>query len=101
MSPSTAAAFSAKSNNGVVSYSRDGEFSLDANQGVIVNSEGAQNVTGYPASAAGTITSAPPAPLDPVPGVGSGTCRLGNQHGDPRSQLNLDSRATVSDGCAI
>jgi flagellar hook protein FlgE len=48
-------------NNGITSYTRDGEFSLN-NAGVIVNAAG-QELLGYPASANGTITSAPPVPL--------------------------------------
>jgi flagellar hook protein FlgE len=75
-------------NNGVVSYSRDGEFSLNAN-GVIVNSAGAQ-LTGYPANAAGSITSTPPVPLSlsqsPVPPLATSTSSI---------SLNLDSGATV------
>jgi len=55
--------------NGVVSYSRDGQFSLDAT-GNIVNNNGSQ-ITGYPADATGAISSAPPVPLTlsqaPVP----------------------------------
>jgi flagellar hook protein FlgE len=47
--------------NGLVTYSRAGEFSLDAN-GNIVSSTGSQ-LTGYPANANGTISSAPPVPL--------------------------------------
>jgi flagellar hook protein FlgE len=48
-------------NNGAISYSRDGEFSLDKN-GYLVNSAGAQ-LTGYPASAAGVVTPTTPQPL--------------------------------------
>ena len=48
-------------NNGIVSYSRDGQFSLNAS-GQIVNTAGAQ-LTGYPVDANGNITSAPPVPL--------------------------------------
>jgi len=74
-------------NNGIVSYSRDGQFSLNAS-GQIVNTAGAQ-LTGYPANAAGTITSAPPAPLSlsqtPVPPQATSTSSL---------SLNLDSGAT-------
>jgi flagellar hook protein FlgE len=47
--------------NGLTSYSRDGEFSLN-NNGQIVNAAGLQ-VLGYPASAGGTITSGTPSPL--------------------------------------
>jgi flagellar hook protein FlgE len=46
---------------GVVTFSRDGEFSLNAN-GYIVDSSGAQ-LTGYPASANGTISPSTPVPI--------------------------------------
>jgi flagellar hook protein FlgE len=47
--------------NGSVTYTRNGQFSLDKN-GYIVNSTG-QNLTGYPASASGGVTSATPVAL--------------------------------------
>lgn len=46
---------------GVISYSRDGEFSLNSG-GYIVNSSGAQ-LTGYPANANGTISPSTPVPI--------------------------------------
>jgi flagellar hook protein FlgE len=49
------------STGGVITYTRDGEFSLDKN-GFIVGNSGAK-VTGYPADASGNISSAPPQPL--------------------------------------
>lgn len=73
---------------GVVSYSRDGEFSLDKS-GYIVNSSGEQ-LTGYPANAAGTISPSTPVPL-----------QLSLANIAPKStanaslSLNLDSRSTV------
>ena len=74
-------------NNGITSYSRDGQFSLNSS-GQIVNTEGAQ-LTGYPADASGNITSAPPVPLTlsqaPVPPQVTSTSAL---------SLNLDSGAT-------
>lgn len=74
-------------NNGIVSYSRDGQFQLNAS-GFIVNSSGAQ-ITGYPAAANGTISSAPPAPLSlsqqPVPPQATSTASI---------SLNLNSSAT-------
>jgi flagellar hook protein FlgE len=80
--------FFRETKNGVVSYSRDGEFSLDAN-GNIVNSSGAQ-LTGYPVTANGTISSAPPVPLTlsqaPVAPSATTTASL---------SLNLDSSATA------
>jgi len=53
--------FFRETTNGVVSYSRDGQFSLNAN-GNIVNSLGSM-LTGYAATATGAISSAPPVPL--------------------------------------
>jgi len=74
--------------NGVVSYSRDGQFSLDAN-GNIVNTNGSQ-VTGYPADTTGKISSAPPVPLTlseaPVPPSVTTTATL---------SLNLNSTAAA------
>jgi flagellar hook protein FlgE len=50
------------SNNGTISYSRNGQFQLDKN-GYIVNSAG-QNLTGYPASVNGlSVTTASPSNL--------------------------------------
>ena len=74
--------------NGIVSYSRDGQFSLDAT-GNIVNSSGAQ-ITGYPADATGNISSAPPVPLTlsqaPVPPAATTTASV---------SLNLNASATA------
>jgi len=73
---------------GVVSYSRDGQFSLNSN-GYIVNSSGAQ-LTGYPANANGTISPSTPVPI-----------RLSLANIAPKStanaavSLNLDSRSTT------
>lgn len=49
------------STNGTISYSRDGQFQVNA-QGYLVNSTGAQ-ITGYPASATGAIQTGSPVPL--------------------------------------
>ena len=49
------------SNGGSISYTRNGQFSLDKN-GFIVTDTGA-NLTGYPASAAGVVTPTTPVPL--------------------------------------
>jgi flagellar hook protein FlgE len=73
---------------GVVSYSRDGEFSLDKN-GFLVNSSNAQ-LTGYPANANGTISPSTPVPI-----------QLSLANIAPKAtanaslSLNLDSRSTV------
>jgi len=74
--------------NGVVSYSRDGAFSLNSN-GYIVNSSGAQ-LTGYPANATGTISPTTPAPIQlslaNIAPQGTTNASL---------SLNLDSRSIV------
>jgi len=73
-------------NNGITSYSRDGEFQLNAN-GVVVNSSGAQ-LLGYPA-VNGVISQAPPVPLTlsqaPVPPAATTTATL---------SVNLDAGST-------
>jgi len=72
---------------GALSYSRDGEFSLNSN-GYIVNSSGAQ-LTGYPANANGTISPSTPVPIQlslaNIPPKASANVSL---------SLNLDSRST-------
>jgi flagellar hook protein FlgE len=73
---------------GVVTYSRDGEFQLDKN-GFLVDSNGAQ-LTGYPASANGTISPSTPVPI-----------QLSLANIAPKAtanaslSLNLDSRSTT------
>ena len=71
---------------GVISYARDGQFSLDKN-GFIVNSTGAQ-LTGYPANANGTISPSTPLPIQ---------LSLGNiapkATANASLSLNLDSRS--------
>ena len=49
------------SQNGTISYSRDGQFQLDKN-GYLVNAQGLQ-LTGYQASNSGAIVAATPVPL--------------------------------------
>ena len=75
-------------NNGITSYSRDGEFQLNAN-GVIVTASGAQ-LLGYPATLTGQITAAPPVPLTlsqaPVPPKATTGANV---------SLNLDSTSAV------
>jgi len=80
--------FFRETNNGVVSYSRDGQFSLNST-GQIVNNSG-NLLTGYPADpTTGQISSAPPQPLSlstqPIPPTATTTANL---------SLNLDSTAT-------
>ena len=76
------------SSSGVVTYSRDGEFSLDKN-GFIVGPNGAQ-LTGYPANANGTISPGTPTPVQ---------LSLGNiapkATANASVSMNLDSRSTV------
>jgi flagellar hook protein FlgE len=73
---------------GVVTYSRDGEFSLDKN-GFIVGPGGAQ-LTGYPANANGTISPGTPVAVQ---------LSLANIAPKPTANaslsLNLDSRSTA------
>lgn len=76
------------STGGSLTYSRDGEFSLDKN-GYIVNSSGG-SLMGYPATSAGTISPTTPQPLqvstaDLTP-TATSTATLG---------VNLDSTDTV------
>jgi flagellar hook protein FlgE len=74
--------------NGAVSYTRNGQFSLDRD-GFVVNPVG-RHLTGYPAEADGTIVSATPtelrisrADLPPQPSTSG------------RIEANLDSRSSV------
>jgi flagellar hook protein FlgE len=73
--------------NGAVSYSRDGEFSMDAN-GFLVSPQGA-NLTGYGVTSSGTISAAPPTPiqlsLTPVAPLPTSTSSL---------SINLNSAST-------
>jgi len=80
--------FFRESNNGVISYSRDGQFALNSS-GQIVNSTG-NLLTGYPADPlTGKISSAPPQPLSlstqPIAPTATTSAIL---------SLNLDSTAT-------
>lgn len=79
------AGFYRLSTNGVASYSRNGQFSLDAN-GYIVNSSGAR-LTGYQADAAGQISASTPLDL---------RISLANIPPQPTTRasmaMNLDSR---------
>jgi len=74
------------SNNGTISYSRNGQFNID-NSGYIVNSDGLQ-VTGYPVDSAGNVIPSSPQPL-----------RLSSADIAPNATtefdaaINLDSRA--------
>ncbi len=76
------------SSSGVITYSRDGEFTLDKN-GFIVGPSGAQ-LTGYPANANGTIS-----PGTPVPVQLSLANIAPKATANASVSLNLDSRSTV------
>lgn len=74
--------------SGSISYSRNGQFSLDKN-GYIVNASG-QNLTGYPANSKGSVTTAAPVKLqvsaaDLVPSASTAAT----------AGVNLDSRSTA------
>jgi flagellar hook protein FlgE len=79
------------SSGGAVTYTRDGEFSLDKN-GFIVGPNGAQ-LTGYPSNANGTISPGTPTAVQ---------LSLANIAPKPTStaslSLNLDSRSTTPTG---
>lgn len=76
------------SQNGTVTYSRNGQFHLD-NAGFIVNADGLQ-VTGYPVDAAGNIIpSAPQALALPSSDISPRATT------DFDATLNLDSRSTA------
>lgn len=74
------------SNNGTISYSRNGQFNID-NSGYVVNSDGLR-VTGYPVDASGNVVPSSPEPL-----------RLSSADIPPSATtafnagVNLDSRA--------
>ncbi|MES2534885.1 MAG: flagellar hook protein FlgE [Pseudomonadota bacterium] len=76
------------SNNGAVSYTRNGQFNLDKD-GMIVNSAGMQ-LTGYLADATGAIAPGAPVPLS-VSGLENPPAATQNV----AVLLNLDSRAAV------
>ena len=74
--------------NGSVTYTRNGQFSLDKS-GYIVNAAG-QNLTGFPATVGGTVTTATPVKLqvsaaDLVPAAST----------QATAGVNLDSRVTA------
>ena len=75
-------------NNGNITFTRNGQFQLDKN-GFLVNASGSQ-VTGYPATANGTIVAATPTPIQ-IP--------TANLAPTPTSQgtvgVHLDSSSTV------
>ena len=74
--------------NGTVSYSRNGQFSLDKN-GYIVNASG-QKLTGYPPAAGGGVTTAAPVALQV-----SATDLAPSQTVAATAKLNLDSRQSA------
>jgi len=82
------AGFFRMDNNGAVAYTRNGQFQVDKN-GYIVNTQGYQ-LTGYPASATGTILPASPSAIyiDTADLMPAQTTEIA-------MGLNLDSRSTV------
>lgn len=76
------------SDNGVIAYSRNGQFHLDKD-GYIVNGSG-QRLTGYAASAAGVINTASPLELKI-----SSSDLLPQATGKMNALVNLDSRNTA------
>ncbi|HEY4371389.1 MAG TPA: flagellar hook protein FlgE [Burkholderiales bacterium] len=82
------AGFFRLSNNGTITYSRNGQFTTDA-QGYLISSTG-QNVTGYPVNAAGVVTAGTPVNLQvsaaDLPPTATTKTTVG---------VNLDSRTTA------
>ena len=75
------------SDNGAITYSRNGQFQLDSS-GYIVNAQGA-HLTGFPASATGTIVASSPQDLQVA------TADIAPSATTAASfQVNLDSRVT-------
>ena len=82
------AGFFRMSSNGAITYSRNGQFSLDKN-GSIVNAQGAQ-LTGYTADSNGVLSTGAAAPLS------INTTDIAPKQTDiVNALLNLDSRALV------
>ena len=82
------------SNNGVISYSRNGQFQLDK-FGYIVNGEG-YRLTGYTANAAGVLNTATPADLQiPTSDLNPAATTKVN------ALINLDSRQSALSAAAF
>lgn len=82
------AGFFRMSNNGVISYTRNGQFSVDKS-GFIVNPAG-YRLTGYAANASGVIVPSSPTDL-----VISSNDLTPSATGKAQIGLNLDSRSTI------
>jgi len=75
--------------DGVTSYTRDGSFSVDANNFLVTSS--GQQVLGYPAANGVVNTSGSVAPIQ----VGAGTISPPTATGNVQISTNLDASATV------
>jgi len=82
------------SNNGTISYARNGQFQLDK-EGYIVNSGGSR-LTGYTANAAGVLSTGAPADLNI-----SNADLPPQQTSKVEAMLNLDSRKVAIDPAVI
>jgi flagellar hook protein FlgE len=82
------------SQDGAVTYSRNGQFHIDAN-GFLVN-DTQDNVTGYIADAAGLITASTPSPAHLDAQHRSGGDRGGSAR--PGASLQLDSTEATKTG---
>lgn len=82
------------SQNGSISYSRDGQFELDKN-GNLVNAQGLQ-LTGYQADTSGNIVTATPVPLN-IPTANLSPSATANAV----IGLNLDSTTTAPTGATF
>ncbi len=82
--------FQVSSANGAVSYTRNGQFKVDASTGYIVNNQ-SQRLLGYPADAAGTIIPGTAVPLRmPTAGIAPRATSTVSM------EMNLDSRLGVT-----
>jgi len=95
------------SNNGAITYSRNGQFQLDKD-GYIVNSDGAR-LTGYIANAAGALNTSTPADLklasnDSMPnatGKVNGVLNLDSREAPPTGAFNLSDPKTYNSSTSV
>jgi len=88
------AGFYRLSTNGTITYSRNGQFSLDKD-GFVVNASG-QHLTGYPPNASGGVTTASPTDLQVSAADLPPTLTT-----KATANVNLDSRATALSSAAF
>lgn len=95
------------SNNGVITYSRNGQFQMDK-KGNIVDAEG-KILTGYPANTAGKIQTGSPSPINintadilPLATTGVvGTLNFDSRKTTPTTTFDFTDPTTYNDSTAI